>query len=93
MTNIHPIKEPTLEEQAIEVLDFLNLKAGKRFRPCKANLKFIMARLKDATVAECRQIIAMKTREWKGTDCNKYLRPATLFNETMFEQYWGELDG
>ena len=52
-----------------------------------------MARLRSgATVLQCRQVIAKKAREWQGrADMAVYLRPATLFNATKFEQYVGEL--
>ncbi len=77
---------------ALQILDFLNIKTGSRYRPVVANLELIAARLKEgATSDECRQVIAKKAREWKGTDMEGYLRPATLFNRTKFAQYQGEL--
>jgi uncharacterized phage protein (TIGR02220 family) len=83
----------SLKTQAIEILQFLNEKTNRVYRPVDSNIKLIMARLKSgATVMDCRQIIAKKTREWKGNDkMAEYLRPATLFNATKFEQYLGEL--
>jgi uncharacterized phage protein (TIGR02220 family) len=83
----------SLKLQAKEVLKFLNEKTGRAYRPVDTNLKLIMARLKTgATVMNCRQVIAKKTREWKGNETmDEYLRPATLFNATKFEQYMGEL--
>lgn len=82
-----------LKVQAIEVLQFLNEKTGRAYRPVDINLKLITARLKSgATVASCFQVIAKKTREWKSDPkMSEYLRPATLFNATKFEQYVGEL--
>lgn len=82
-----------LESQAIEVLNFLNEKSGKCFRPVDTNLNMIIARLKTgATVTECRQIIAMKYREWKkNPEMMKYVRPKTLFCANNFESYIGEL--
>lgn len=79
--------------QAVEILDFLNSKVSRAYRPVDTNLKLIMARLKSgATLIQCRQVIAKKAREWKGNPkmC-QYLRPATLFNAEKFEQYLGEL--
>lgn len=79
--------------QAVEVLEFLNLKARRAYRPTDVNLGLIAGRLKDgATVGDCKQVIAKKVREW-GTDekMEPYLRPATLFNQTKFDQYVGEL--
>jgi uncharacterized phage protein (TIGR02220 family) len=77
---------------AHQILEFLNEKTGKSFRPVAAHLDLIQARLKDgATEANCRGVIARKVREW-GPDPKmaKYLRPETLFNRTKFESYLGE---
>lgn len=77
---------------AIEVLTFLNQKAGRNYRPTDTNLGFIVGRLAEgATVTECRQVIAKKCRKWLGTDQADYLRPETLFNKTKFNSYQGEL--
>jgi uncharacterized phage protein (TIGR02220 family) len=82
-----------LRSQAVEVLDFLNEKTGKQFRAVDTNLKIIISRLKTgATVSQCRQIIAMKYREWsKNPDMLKYVRPETLFCTKKFESYLAEL--
>jgi uncharacterized phage protein (TIGR02220 family) len=88
------IRNRELKNQAREVLEFLNFKTGKKFRlESDVNLKMVMARLSSgAPVGKCKQIIAKKTREWKDDEVmSKYLRPATLFNATKFEQYLGEL--
>lgn len=83
----------SLKEQATEILQFLNDKTERMYRPVETNLKLIMARLKSGvTRGQCFQVIAKKTREWKGdVKMDEYLRPATLFNATKFEQYVGEL--
>jgi len=83
-----------LKKQAKEILAFLNEKAGKRFEESDTNLDFIIARLKEpkTTPTHCRQVIAMKCREWVNDQAfKKYLRPATLFNKTKFASYKGEL--
>ena len=79
--------------QAREVLDFLNLKTNRRYQPVEANLKLIVARLKEgASVEDCRAVVAKKCREWSGDEkMDEFLRPATLFNATKFAQYRGEL--
>lgn len=79
--------------EAIEVLEFLNAKANRAYRPTDSNLGFVVARLKEgASVADCRKVIAKKCREWSEDDkMREYLRPATLFNRTKFDQYVGEL--
>ncbi|MDR3490990.1 MAG: conserved phage C-terminal domain-containing protein [Gammaproteobacteria bacterium] len=83
----------SLKSQALEVLEFLNEKTGRAYRPVEENIKLIIARIKSgATVLNCRQVIAKKTREWHGDlKMSEYLRPATLFNAIKFEQYMGEL--
>lgn len=81
------------QHTALKVLEFLNVKTGRHYRPVKANLEMIIARIKEgATEVELRQVVAKKTREWAGDEkMNQYLRPATLFNRTKFAQYQGEL--
>ncbi len=82
-----------LAKQAREALDFLNAKTGKAYRPVDANLRPIIARLKSgASLQDMRCVIAKKFREWgKDEKMCEYLRPATLFNATKFEQYLGEI--
>lgn len=82
-----------LKQEAIEILNFLNLKANKRFPPNETNLGFIRARLKEGADRQtCFSVIAMKCREWlTDPDARKWLRPATLFNRTKFNTYIGEL--
>jgi uncharacterized phage protein (TIGR02220 family) len=75
------------------ILDFLNHKTGRHYQPTRTNLLLIVARLKDgATEAQCRAVIGRKTAEWKtDVKMSGFLRPATLFNATKFNQYQGEL--
>jgi len=82
-----------LRRQALEVLGFLNEKAGKRFEATDANLDFIKGRLREGRdVQTLRMVIAMKCREWKDDEhMRQYLRPATLFNKSKCAQYVGEL--
>ena len=78
-------------EEAKDILRFLNEKTGRSYRAGDINLGFIVQRLKSgATVEDCKGVIARKTRQWRGGEMEKYLRPATLFNATKFEQYVGE---
>lgn len=77
--------------QACDVLNFLNERTKCRFRHEDANIKLIISRLKSgATVEDCRAVIARKYSDWHGTEMQKYLRPATIFNAVKFEQYLGE---
>ena len=80
-----------ITEQAIQVLDYLNLRAGRRFKPAEPNLKLIKARLKEKnTIEELMHVVDNKCAEWIDTDLEKYLRPATLFNATKYYQYDGQ---
>ena len=50
-----------LKSQAMEVLNFLNEKTGRVYRPSAINMNFIIARLKSgASVMDCREVIAKK---------------------------------
>lgn len=93
LSSVKQLKLQEWQQQAEEVLLFLNEKTGRRYRPQGANLKLIIARLKSGvSVQECRQVIAKKVREWSvNPDMEIYLRPKTLFSATNFEQYLGEL--
>lgn len=78
---------------ALQVLQFLNEKTGRNYKPVPANLELILARLKEgASPDDLRAVIAKKCREWAGDEkMDEFLRPATLFNRTKFAQYQGEL--
>lgn len=79
-------------EQALQVLKFLNARAGRHYRPVVANLKFIEARLAEGvTVQDLKTLTARKCVEWLGTDMAKFLRPETLFNATKCQSYLGEI--
>lgn len=81
------------KESAIRVINFLNSKTGKNFKPVDVNIGMITARLLDgATEQDCKSIIARKCREWEADEkMRDYLRPETLFNRTKFAQYQGQL--
>lgn len=83
-------KNRELDVKATEVLEFLNVKAGKSFQPVDENLRFIRARLAKHSVEDMKGVIARKTREWINTDQRVFLRPKTLFNATNFANYIGE---
>ncbi len=79
--------------QAKGILKYLNEKTGRSFEPNKTNLDFIRCRIKDgATVEQCKKVIDSKVREWNDDPtAQTWLRPATLFNRTKFNQYTGQL--
>lgn len=79
-------------DQSKEILEYLNRNTGKAYRPVASNLKLIQARLKSGvTPLQMREVIYAKCSQWgKDERMMEYLRPATLFNATKFEQYLGE---
>jgi uncharacterized phage protein (TIGR02220 family) len=79
-------------EESKAVLQWLNDKAGKNFQPVDAHLRFIEARLKDHEPWVLRKVVTVKVQEWNGDKKSRvWLRPKTLFNETNFANYVGDL--
>lgn len=75
-------------EQANKVIDYLNLKAGTKYRHTGNNQKLIKARLEFFTVEDCMTVIDNKCDEWLGDEkMAQYLRPPTLFQASKFESY------
>lgn len=81
-------KQTKNAELCRSVIDYLNQKAGTKFKSASETTR----RLVDARVAEgyteadFRTVIDKKVAEWKGTEWQKFLRPQTLFG-TKFEGY------
>lgn len=75
------------------ILDYLNQATGKAYRPVRANIDLIAARLKEgATVEDCHAVVNAKVADWKDdATWSGYLRPATLFNAKNFANYVGQL--
>lgn len=73
------------------VIDYLNRKASTNYRSTTKNTQsFINARLKEGyTVEDFKKVIDYKSKDWIGTEFEKYIRPATLFG-TKFENYLNE---
>lgn len=73
-----------------EIVGYLNAKLGTRYLPTNEKTqRLITARFnenKKYTVADFKEVIDKKVKEWKGTEMEKYLRPETLFG-TKFESY------
>ncbi len=79
-----------------KVLAHLNEKAGKKFATSggrsESSAKLVADRLRQGfTEEELIAVIDLKASQWLGGEFAKYLRPATLFNKTKFEQYVGEI--
>jgi uncharacterized phage protein (TIGR02220 family) len=85
-------EEENRKELYIEVLDYLNRKASKNYKPVRANLDLIKARINEGyTKEDMFTVIDNKCNSWlEDKKMNEYLRPATLFNATNLAQYTGE---
>lgn len=89
---------PYLSAQRKEVIDYLNKKTGKRFKPnADGNKRVIDPRLKDGyTVDDLKHIIDVKYAQWHGKTFSNgqlgdnYLRPETLFRVSKIEGYLNE---
>jgi len=76
---------------AREIIDYLNLKTGKKFKYGESHLNAIIPRLKDGfTVEDCQKVIDVKASQWLNTENDKYLRPETLFRASKFDGYLNE---
>ena len=73
------------------VIDYLNIKANTNYKTSTKNTQtYINARVSEGfTVEDFKKVIDSKSRDWLGTEWEKYLRPATLFG-TKFENYLNE---
>jgi len=71
-----------------DVIEYLNLKCGTNYKKSTNKTKeCIRARVNDGFCLEdLKSVIDKKSKEWIGTDYQKYLRPETLFG-TKFEGY------
>jgi len=71
-------------------LEYLNVKAGKKFLPTASNLKMVSARIAESSVDLCKQVIDAKVVEWgRDAKMRKYIRPLTIFAASNFGSYAG----
>lgn len=75
-------------ETITEIIDYLNKKAHKKYKPnSKTTKKHINARLNEGyTLSDFKQVIDNRCATWLKTDMAQYLRPETLFG-SKFEGY------
>lgn len=75
--------------QVVEIVDYLNSKAGTRHRPNTGDTaKFICARIADGyTPDDMKTVIDHRVKIWLGTSHQIYLRPETLFCQKHFDGY------
>lgn len=71
-----------------KIIDYLNDKTNKYYKHTTGKTRrFIEARWNEKfNLDDFKKVIDVKTREWLGTEQEKYLRPETLFG-TKFEGY------
>ena len=71
-----------------EIIDYLNSKAGKKYRDnIQKNKSLIKARWSEGyRLEDFKQVIDNMVKDWSGTKYAKYLRPETLFG-TKFDGY------
>ena len=72
-----------------DIIDYLNLKANKRFSKKVKNYNdLISGRISDGrTIDDLKYVIDVKCEEWLNTDMEKYLAPDTLFRPSKFDKY------
>jgi phage replication O-like protein O len=82
-------KETIQKKDSMSILDYLNQKAGKSFKPIDTHLKLIQARLKDGfTIEECKRVVDSRVAKWANDPkMREYLRPSTLFAPSHFDSY------
>lgn len=83
----------TVKDSIKEIIDYFNEITGKHYTYTgKETVEHIRARLRDGfTVDDFKTVIYKKTREWKGTRFEKFIRPQTLFS-TNFESYLNQTE-
>lgn len=83
---------PAVQELTGMVVSLLCERTGRKFKldnpGTVANLR---SRINEgAKWEQFKAVIDHKVKEWKGTEMDKFLRPATLFNRTKFYNYLEE---
>ncbi|KJM58562.1 GntR family transcriptional regulator [Pluralibacter gergoviae] len=84
-----PDPEVLITDQAIEVLNHLNLVSGSRYQKSKTSLENIRARIREGySVDDLMLVVDLKHEHWNGNDEQyQYMRPETLFGPKKFEGY------
>jgi len=75
-------------------IDYLNAKAGTKYRHSRTDLKFAIDRIliDGATEADLKAVVDAKVADWKAGKFERtYLRPETLWNATKFSGYIGQV--
>ena len=89
----NPNPNPNPNPIIVEVLEYLNERAGTNFRAVDAHKRHIQARVHEGyTLEDFQIVIDKKCSEWLNTEQQKYLRPETLFG-TKFDGYLNQQGG
>ena len=91
--NVKNVKNEEDNIPYAEIVDYLNLKTGKKYRhTTKKTQSLIRSRMSEGfTIEDFKKVIDVKVADWEGTEMEKYLRPSTLFNGEKFEGYLNEV--
>ena len=76
-------------EQAIEIINFLNKQTNSNFAISETNLQLVNDKLKNYSESDLKSVITKKCAQWRNTEYQKYLRPQTLFSD-KFDSYLNE---
>lgn len=89
--NVKNDKNEKNTEIYVAVIDYLNKKAGRKYKPANGNTKWIQARLSEGyELNDFIKVIDIKTASWKNDKKYKnFLRPETLFGN-KFDSYLNE---
>jgi uncharacterized phage protein (TIGR02220 family) len=70
-------------------LEYLNNKAGKKYKETDTNLSFILERIKEGyELNDFKKAVDNQVVEWANDEkMNKFLRPSTLFQKSKFDGY------
>ena len=84
----------SLDKDIDEVINYFKFITGKTRISSKSssNRKFIKARLIEYNIQDLKDVIKLKTNQWKNDKMmDAYLRISTIFNDEKFQGYIGEL--
>ena len=85
--------EPPIPYQ--DIINYLNQKTGAHYKPSsKANQRLIKARWNEGCrLDDFKKVIDNKVFDWQNDSIMwKYMRPATLFSASKFDDYLNEND-
>jgi len=72
-----------------KIIDYLNERTGSHYKyTTEETIRHIQERMNEGySIADFKNVIDKKAKDWMGTDYEQYLRPSTLFKPSNFENY------